>query len=172
VPFSTTATEATLASAVSHRSSALSGIILGGFTVGVLDTLLAISLWHVSPLVVYKSVASGLLGRAAYRGGLGTVLLGMFLHFFIGISAAAVYWIGSHYLPVVGRVMLSYWLPLGLTYGVAVYYFMDIVVLPLSRVPNDGSSEPMWRVLGSIIGHAFLVGLPISWFAHHYSKEA
>jgi len=55
--------------------------------------------------------------------------------------------------------------PLGLAYGVAVYYFMDIVVLPLSHVPNDGSSEPTWRIVGSVIGHAFLVGLPIAFFA-------
>jgi uncharacterized membrane protein YagU involved in acid resistance len=130
------------------------------------------SLWHVNPFIVYKSVASGLLGRAAYRGGVATVVLGMFLHFFIATTAASVYWFASRFLPVIGRAMLSYWVPLGLAYGVAVYYFMDIVVLPLSRVPNDGSNEPMWRVLGSIVGHAFLVGLPISWFAHHYSKEA
>ena len=142
------------------RSSAASAILKGGFTVGVLDTLLAMSLWQIGPVIVYQSVASGLLGRASYRGGLATAALGMFLHFFIATTAAAVYWFASRKM----TVLVRHWLVCGLAFGVAVYYFMQLIVLPLSNVVRG--DPPLWRVIGSIIGHAFLVGLPIAWFAH------
>jgi hypothetical protein len=142
------------------RSSAASAILKGGLTVGVLDTLLAMGLWQIGPVIVYQSVASGLLGRESYRGGLATAALGMLLHFLIATTAAAVYWFASRKM----TVLVRHWFVCGLAFGVAVYYFMQLIVLPLSNViPGH---PPLWRVIGSIVGHAFLVGLPIAWFAH------
>jgi hypothetical protein len=40
------------------RSSAASAILKGGLIVGVLDTLLAMGLWQIGPIIVYQSVAS------------------------------------------------------------------------------------------------------------------
>src|SRR5437879_3860922 len=48
-------------------TNATAAILLGGLSVGVLDTLLAMSLWHVTPVTVYKSVAGGWLGREAFH---------------------------------------------------------------------------------------------------------
>ena len=56
----------------------------------------------------------------------------------------------------------------GLLYGVAVYLFMNFVVLPLSRIPQ----RPM-TVSGFIIGLLtimFCVGLPISLIMRRYSR--
>jgi hypothetical protein len=47
--------------------------------------------------------------------------------------------------------------PCGLGFGVAVYFFMKYVVLPLSAVVRLTPFDPL-----AMIGHAFLVGLPIA----------
>lgn len=153
----------------SKTGNAAAAIFCGGIAVGVLDTFLAMSLWRISPIVVYQSVASGLLGREAFHGGLAAAALGMFFHFFIATTAATVYWVASRNLPVMRKHITAYWFPLGLSYGIAVYYFMQLVVLPLSNV-NHGVHQPLWRVVSHLVGHAFLVGLPIAWFAQHYSE--
>jgi len=38
-------------------------------TVGVLDTLLAMGLYRVSPFVIYQSIAGGFYGRSTYQHG-------------------------------------------------------------------------------------------------------
>jgi len=51
----------------------------------------------------------------------------------------------------------------GLLYGVALYFFMNLFVLPLSAV--GPSAFKLGLFLNGIAGHALLVGLPIAWFA-------
>jgi len=131
-------------------------ILLGGLAAGVGDSILALVLYRVSLVRIYQSIAAGLLGRAAYDGGLATAALGLFLHFFIATTAAAVYVGASRYLPVLARQAV----PCGLAFGIAVYFFMKYVVLPLSAVPGLGPFEP-----AAMIGHALLVGLPIALLA-------
>jgi len=131
-------------------------ILWGGLAAGVGDSVLALVLYRVPPVVIYQSIASGLLGREAYRGGLGPAALGLFLHFFIATSAAAVYTAASLRLPLLVRRPG----PCGLGFGVAVYFFMKYLVLPLSAVPRLTPFEP-----AALVGHAFLVGLPIALFA-------
>lgn len=68
-----------------------SAVLLGGLLAGVGDTLLAVGMHRISPVVVYQAVAAGLLGRESFRGGLATAALGMLLHFLIATIAAAAY---------------------------------------------------------------------------------
>jgi len=65
------------------------------------------------------------------------------------------------YNSTIGKRILAHWVPAGLLYGIFVYYFMQMVV-HLSHFPVSDAPKPLWRVLGSIIGHALLVGLPIA----------
>src|ERR1700728_2802713 len=75
---------------------ALLAIGVGGFVAGTLDLLQAcIQLGWDIPL----QIAGGLLGAKADSGGVGTYLLGLFLHFFIALSAAATYYAASRRLP-------------------------------------------------------------------------
>ena len=70
------------------KSSPLLAIAVGGLSAGALDLLQACILfgWDI-PL----AIAGGLLGPKAFRGGVGTYVLGVLLHFFIACSAATVY---------------------------------------------------------------------------------
>ena len=127
-------------------------MLWAGLAAGVGDTLLALLLFQVSPVRIYQSVAAGLLGRDSFQGGLATAALGMCLHFFIATTAAAAYVAASTRL----KLLLSQPVPCGLAFGIAVYFFMNLVVVPLSRARAGGFS---WRLM---VGHALLVGLPIA----------
>jgi hypothetical protein len=69
------------------KSKATLAIGVGGLAAGTLDLIQASLLfgWKI-PLVI----AGGLLGRQAFHGGVGTYILGVLLHFFIALSAAAI----------------------------------------------------------------------------------
>jgi hypothetical protein len=130
-------------------------VLWAGLAAGVGDTLLALLLFQVSPVRIYQSVAAGLLGRDSFQGGLATAALGMFLHFFIATTAAAVYVAASTRL----RLLLTQPVACGLAFGVAVYFFMNLIVVPLSRAARAGGFSFSWRLM---VGHALLVGLPIA----------
>ena len=137
------------------RPRAFETIVYGGLTVGVLDGLAAVTnsgLRGVGPARVFQYVASGLLGPAAVGGGWTTVLLGVLIHFLIAFTVAAVYYFASHSLPLlIRRAVLC-----GAVYGVAVYFLMSRVVVPLSsarRLPFSAAQ---------LVIHVLFVGLPVA----------
>lgn len=141
------------------RPRAFETIIYGGLIVGVLDFFDAVifnSLRGVSPSRVWQFVASGLIGRASFGGGMKTALLGVLLHFLIAFILAAIYYGASLYLPMLLRRAVLW----GMIYGVAVYFVMNYVVLPLSLAPPLSFS--LASFLNGVIGHALLVGLPVA----------
>ncbi len=138
-----------------------SAVLSGGLVAGLLDISDAIITWGLRGVPagrILQSVASGLLGRASYDFGFATMALGTFLHFFIATGAAATYVAASAKLPVLARRAV----PCGLAFGVLVYLFMNYVVLPLSAFPGRSSAFAWPAFLHGVIGHAFLVGLPIA----------
>ncbi len=54
----------------------------------------------------------------------------------------------------------------GLAFGVGVFLVMNLMVIPLSRIPASVPSLPL--VLNGVIGHALLVGLPIALAARRF----
>jgi uncharacterized membrane protein YagU involved in acid resistance len=116
---------------------------------------------RTSPAVIYRAVASGLVGRdAAIRGGTPMAALGMLLHFFIATTAAAAYVAASTKLALLrDRPVTS-----GLAFGVAVYFFMKEIVVPLS------AARPIAFSWAGLLGHALLVGLPIALAARHCGR--
>jgi uncharacterized membrane protein YagU involved in acid resistance len=150
------------------RSKAYRTILWGGLIAGVLDLTAALvtnGLRGIAPLRILQSIASGLLGSNSYRGGFSTAALGVGLHFIIATGAAAVYYAASRKLRfLVGQAIIS-----GLLYGIAVYLFMNLVVLPLSAFPHRISFRPALLVTGLIV-HMLCVGIPIALVVRHYSK--
>ena len=119
----------------------------------------------VRPIRIMQSIAAGLLGRDAYQGGTATATLGVTLHFLIAFTAATVYYLASRKLAFLrARPFLS-----GL-YGVAVYFFMNYVVLPLSRFPKG--SFNLENLITGILIHMLCVGLPIAYAVQRYANKA
>ena len=84
-------------------------VLWAGLAAGVGDTLLALVLFQVSPVRIFQSVAAGLLGRDSFQGGVATAALGMFLHFFIATTAAAVYVAASTRLKLLLKPARALW---------------------------------------------------------------
>lgn len=110
----------------------------------------------IKPMRLLQGIASGLLGRAAYTGGAGTAALGLFCHFVIAFGAAAVYYLASRKL----RVLTDQAVICGALYGIAVYFFMQNIVLPISRIGLRPFVFKM-MVIGVVI-HVICIGLPIA----------
>ena len=151
------------------RPRAIQVILCGGLVAGTLDLSAAcISSWlraGVGPFRVMQSVASGLLGAASFTGGAKTAILGAALHFLIATVATAVYYLASRAL----RFLVERPIAAGLLYGVAVYLFMNFVVLPLSAVPQRGAPPLSGRIIGLLI-IMFCIGLPIAIIVSRWGK--
>jgi hypothetical protein len=147
--------------ASSTSSNALLAIFWGGLACGVFDITQAMVAFYLQsglkPVTALQSVASGLLGRASFQGGIKTAALGAFLHFLIAFSWAAIYYLASRRLPFMTEKPAI----TGLIYGEFVWTVMTFVVLPLSAIHR----WPTWNkasIITGPIGHMFLVGLPIA----------
>jgi uncharacterized membrane protein YagU involved in acid resistance len=145
-------------------------ILVGGLIAGTCDILYAtIYSWFradVPPMRILQSVASGLLGSDAFNGGAPVAALGLGLHFFMALAFAAAYVTASRSLPVLTqRPILC-----GATFGLFVYLFMNLVVLPLSRVPPRPFPSTL-TIVTSVIVHTLLFGVPIALAARRAVEE-
>ena len=149
-----------------NQARPLQAILWGGFIAGALDITYAIVEGALSgrpPARTLQSVASGMLGRAAFQGGWGIAALGLVLHFLIALGAATVYYAASRRMAIlVDRAWIS-----GLLFGALVYLAMNRIVLPLSAVPFKTTLQ-----IPGLLVHMFFVGLPIALSVRHYSKQA
>lgn len=142
-------------------NSAAKTILLAGLVAGCCDITAALIVYctmvPTTPMRLLQGIAAGILGRqAAYAGGAKTAALGFVCHFVIALGAAAVYFAFTRLLPFLNRnLALS-----AAIWGTVVYFFMQYVVLPLSRI-----GMPRFNLKFTIIGliiHFFCIGLPIA----------
>ena len=150
------------------NSDGLKAILLVGLAAGVLDiTAASVNIWLRSgrgPISTFQSVAGGLYGAETFNGGYRTAAIGLALHFFIALTAAAVYYLASRQLKFLLRqAVLS-----GVLYGIAVWLFMYLVVLPLSAWKV--STYTVSSVMTGVLIHIFCVGLPIALIIRRFSK--
>ncbi|HET7620666.1 MAG TPA: hypothetical protein VFK39_02075 [Gemmatimonadaceae bacterium] len=150
-----------------HQRSIVTRVLAAAALVGMLDMLYPIYLYtkviaHVPAIRIPQSVASGLLGPAAYQGGMATAALGLLLHFTIALGWTILY-----------LMLYEKWGPLrrlagtnvglvkaGLIYGLVVWFGMNIVIVPLSRA----NPAPLFSLnsLLQLIWHPIGIGLPIA----------
>lgn len=152
-----------------EKPSAYKPILWGGLIAGAIDIMYACVYSYImrgtSPVRILQSVASGLLGTNSFNGGLPTAALGLFLHFFIACSAAAIYYAASRKL----TFLVKHAVICGLLYGVVIYFFMNLVVLPLSAFPFP-VSFPAVKLIIDLLVHTLGIGLPIALAVRRYSR--
>lgn len=129
-------------------------------TAGLLGALgdFVFALAYYGPhLAVFQNVAGGLIGvESARAGGVPTFVLGVLLHFVVGVIWAALFWVLTRIWPgLLRRPVLA-----GLAFGVVVFYGMYEVVLPLSAL-HTRAWPPRWLPV-DLVSHMLLVGLPIA----------
>jgi len=142
-------------------------IVSAGTICGIMDITAALVVYGTmgaKPLRLLQGIAGGVLGPRTYAGGIATALLGLALHFVIAFGAATVFFIASRGI----RFLLDHAVVSGALYGIAVYFFMQRVVIPLSRA-NRNPFSLKFKIIGIII-HIFCVGLPIALSVRKHSR--
>jgi len=158
----------TTGSLTTMTASSAKAIVWAGLIAGAMDITAAFVVYGffgATPLRILQGIASGLLGPRAIEGGMATAALGLLCHLSIAFGAAAVFFFLSRKLPVLTRQFVL----AGVIYGIAVYFFMGRVVIPLSRAHRNPFSLKM-MIIGVTI-HIFCVGLPISTTIKRYSAD-
>lgn len=144
-----------------HRAT-LNAILLGGLIAGTVDIFAASLISLLSPLLIMRFIAAGLLGPGVIKGGLDISLIGLLLQWLMGLIIATIY------VVVAGRLawMRRDWRLSGLAYGVVVYFVMTYVVLPLSALHHWTPFELKGFLLNMVAMLVF--GLIVAWFARRY----
>jgi hypothetical protein len=134
-------------------------VVRTALVAGVLDISAALGIYvHFGPRSerLLQGIAVGVLGKAAYTGGIGTAMFGLACHFFIAFTWTVIYYAASRRMPV----LLERPLVCGTLYALVVYGIMTYVVIPLSAIgPRPFSLGP------AVLAAAILVpciGIPIA----------
>ena len=134
-------------------------ILTGWLTAGILD-ITAASIWSGiygrSPMRMLQGIAFGAFGPESLQMGWKSAAFGLFTHFLIALTATTLFVFASKALPWLAQhPFIS-----GPLYGIVVYYFMQFVVIPLSRIP--ARPTPAKSLVIGLVIHMVCVGLPIA----------
>jgi len=161
----------------STPASSVRAIVYGLLLCGVLDiTAACTQAWlqaGVTPERVLRGVASALLGRFAYDGGLGMSALGLLMHFIVATCATLLFFVLSRRVPFLrqGNVVL-----VGALYGLLFFALMNYATLPLLSVLRSLYLDTAPRFPGSMkwpqaVIHLAFVGLPIVWCIRRFGPR-
>lgn len=143
------------------RASAFGAVVRIGLIAGALDiseNLIFNAFRHVTPAMVFRYIASGLVGVGAIRGGAGMVALGVAIHYAIALTWTAVYFVASRQW----RVLVRRPVVCGLLYGALVYAVMNFWVLPLTRVPRAHAAMSVASRVSGVLALLFCIGLTVA----------
>ena len=142
------------------RNSLLRSIALGGmfiFIIQIIHQGIVVTLIQKTPFIlIWQYIASGLLGDAAFAGGMATAWLGLFFHLIISFVIAAVFILAADRIPLLRRNVIVG----SLLYGFGVFIIMNMIVTPLSATPPVPAPTLPW-LIEAILEHTLLVGLPL-----------
>lgn len=150
-----------MSSIMAHRQTWSIGkaIVAGTLAVGTLDALDAIVVFGLrsgaTPARIFRGIAGGVLGSAAGSGGTPAALLGVLLHYAVACGIVTTYVMVSRAWPALARRPWVF----GPLFGIAAYFVMNLVVIPLSAI----GAVPRFTLFGTTNGlliHMFGVGLP------------
>jgi uncharacterized membrane protein YagU involved in acid resistance len=149
------------------RPQILKAIVAGGLTGATGDFISAMLIYHLPPLTVGKAVARGWFGNASMQMGNDVAVIGIVSHYAIVLVAAAIFVLASLRFPVLRR---RAWI-VGPLFGLCIYLTMHFVVLPLSAVHATRNPKGL-QLIEELVGHMFLVGLPIALWARAMLRRA
>jgi hypothetical protein len=138
-------------------------LLLAAIAAAALDLGFAVLFWAVEgvPAVrVLQSIATWLLGRAAYQGGIATAVLGTLIYIALMWALALLYRGLSRSFPRLLRQPIRF----GLAYGALMYGLVFHIGVPLFTAAGPSSQRPDW-IVACVVAYMVLVGLPCAWAA-------
>jgi len=140
------------------RVSALVRIGLIAGTLDISENLVFNAFRHITPAMIFRYIASGLLGMEAIRGGAGMIALGVAIHYTIALTWTALYFFSA----LQWRVLVRRPVACGLIYGALVYIVMNFAVLPLTRVPHSHAAASVASRVSGMLALLFCIGLTVA----------
>lgn len=142
-------------------------VIITGLVAGTLDGLAAIINFIMQggkkPEVIFKYIASGVIGKDALTGGNGIILLGVLLHYLIAFSWTILFF---WFYPTI-KWLAENKILAGLQYGIFVWAVMNLFIVPMSCISRETINISKSRAELLIL--MVCIGLPISLMANkHY----
>ncbi|MEO8295948.1 MAG: hypothetical protein ABI613_10580 [Gemmatimonadota bacterium] len=142
-------------------------VIKGGLLAGVIDISYVMFLWvlvlkKTTAMRIWQSVATGLLGKDAFQGGLPTAILGGLLHFTIAMTWTVIYWQVYRRSSALRRMSRSTGgaIAAGMLYGACIWLAMNFVVLTLSKATYVPVTA--WQFWANLAQHAIMIGPTIT----------
>ncbi|HEY9045409.1 MAG TPA: DUF1440 domain-containing protein [Ohtaekwangia sp.] len=152
-----------------NSRGALQTVILMGLLVGTLDITSAFISYYISsggknPMAVLRFIATAAFGKEGLPDN-AMLVWGLVFHYIIAFSWTILFFIIYPILPFLQKNRIV----TGILYGAVIWLFMNLVVLPLSKLP----SLP-FRPLQASIGMSILIvaiGLPLAFITHRFYKQ-
>ncbi|MDQ6902243.1 MAG: hypothetical protein M3139_04410 [Bacteroidota bacterium] len=150
-------------------NSIFNRILLTGFIAGTLDAAAAIISFYVatgkSPVLIFIYIASAVFGKAAYSATQLIAIVGLLFHYLTAIIFSAFYFF---IFPKLKFLHLNK-IVAAIIYGIFVWLVMNLMVLPLSKVP------PLHFHLANVllaVGILIVcIGMPVSFIAFSFYKN-
>jgi len=149
---------------------AIMTIILAWLVAGTLDISYAIITWgpvfgKITAAQLLQGIASTLMGKDAFTGGIPIALVGLAMHYGISLAWTTIYFFIFPYIPLLSRnAFLS-----GILYGIFVWAMMTILIVPL--VTGHAWSYNTVSLLKSIAPMILLFGPAIAFIiGKHYAR--
>ncbi len=152
------------------KKSAIRTVIWAGLVAGTLDVIAAIVIFLSTggkdPVLIFKFIASGIFGQAAFAEGSAMTVWGICFHFSIALIFAAFFFL---IYPQIRRFIRNP-VAIGLLYGLLIWLVMTRIILPLSNTPVQ-PFDPVKAIIGMVV-LMVLVGLPIALIVHKHYLES
>ena len=143
--------------------SRINSVVSAGLLAGLFDITDAFVFYGsrgAKIMSIGQSIATGVLGKAAYDGGWTTFGIGLGLHFGIAVAMAFVFYMLAQIIPVIKQMILVS----GMVYGLGCWAVMNYVVLPASRSGMHPAFPPAMGAMfyNALFAHVILIGLTIA----------
>lgn len=146
----------------------LKPLLITGLIAGTLDGLAAVIMYYSKtgndPMNVFRYIASGVFGSDAFSGGTPMAVWGIVFHYLIAFGWTTLFFLVATRLSILTRN----WIVSGIIYGIVVWMGMNLVVLPLSRVPAPAGPGGWVSIVRAATVLIICIGMPVAYTAKGY----
>ena len=147
------------------KSKILLTILWIGLLTGTLDGLSALILnYKVSPAIIFKFIASGVFGQAAFKGGYEMVVSGVIFHYLIALAFTYAFYL---LYPFFKKMLLNTYL-VAVVYGFITWVIMNLMVVPVSKIGFHPIKTE--TILIGMLVLMICLGLPVALIADRHYK--
>jgi len=171
---STTESSVTIPLNRSHASSQAFGkaVLLVTAIAGTLDIIAAhLQMWAATgkfPTTILKAIAAGALGvQRAKQGGVGTMALGLFFHFFISFAFTLLFFLLFPRVAVLRKNLYM----VGTAYALFTWAMMNYIVVPLSALPWPSPNFANKQLYIGWVIFTLIFGLPVVFGAARFYRQ-